>query len=69
MTKETEKEKRELNKPIIETIINTTALTMTGFAVQQIITNNQNIVYAYLALFIGMGLEFIKYWGRKREFW
>lgn len=60
---------KEKHKPIIETIINTAALALTSFAVQQIIVGSPNFPFGYLALFCGMGLEFFKYWGRSKKFW
>ena len=56
------------NKPIIETLINTSALALTSYAVLQITTNNM-VWYGYAALVIGIGLEFVKYWGRKKQYW
>jgi len=56
------------HKPIIETIINTTALAFTSYAVLQITTQNY-ILYGYIALGVGIILEFIKYWGRKKGLW
>ncbi len=54
------------NKPVIETIINTVALAMTALGVQQITAGK---LIGYLSICFGMGLEFIKYWGRKENFW
>ena len=54
------------NKPIIETIINTSALAITAYGVVQITTGNQ---WGYVALFAGLGIEWFKYWGRKKQFW
>ena len=58
--------KKREHKPIIETIINTTALTLTATGTQWIL-NNKYIGFA-LILF-GAGLEFFKYWGRKNNYW
>ena len=54
------------HKPIIETIINTSALALTAWGVQQITMSN---LVGYLALFTGMVLEFLKYYGRKHKYW
>lgn len=56
----------EHTKPIIETLINTAALALTAYGVQQITTSNWQ---GYIALATGMGLEFFKYWGRKEDLW
>ena len=53
-------------KPIIETMINTIALALTAFGVQQITLGNQ---MGYISLSFGMGLEFLKYWGRNKNLW
>lgn len=57
------------NKPIIETIINTCALTLTAYGVSQITLGSPNFPMGYLALFCGMGLEFFKYKGRQIKLW
>ena len=57
--------KKEINKPIIETMINTAALALTAFAVQQIVAGKY---YGFLVLMVGFGLEWFKYWGR-RIYW
>ena len=58
--------KQKQNKPVIETIINTVALALTAYGVQQITTGK---LIGYIAVCFGMGLEFIKYWGRKNNYW
>lgn len=64
------KEIEQAHKPIIETIINTTALALTSFAVINITTRaDYSMWYGYLALLVGMGLEFFKYWGRSKKLW
>ena len=53
------------NKPIIETIINTSALALTTLGV----VNVQKGDYLGLCLILfGAGLEFFKYWGRKNKY-
>ena len=54
------------HKPIIETIINTTALALTAYGVQRITTGSYD---GYLTIFFGMSLEFFKYWGRQKDLW
>jgi hypothetical protein len=58
----------EKHKPIIETMINTSALALTSFGVM-CITSNSEAIQGYLALLMGMGLEFFKYYGRKIQLW
>lgn len=57
------------HKPIIETIINSAALSLTAFGVQQIINNSPHFPFGYLALMCGVGLEFFKYLGRNKKLW
>ena len=55
--------KENVNKPIIETIINSVALALTSLGVVQI-TNKDYL--GFVCIFFGVGLEFFKYWGRKK---
>ena len=55
-----------MKKEIIETIINTAALALTSFGVIQITTGN---AFGYVGLSVGMILEFIKYFGRRKGYW
>lgn len=57
------------NKPIIETIINTAALALTAFGIQQITAGSRNFPFGYLALGVGMSLEYFKYFGRQKKLW
>lgn len=58
------------HKPVIETIINTTALALTAYGVTHITTGGDGFhLDGYLAILIGMGLEFLKYLGRAKELW
>jgi len=64
-----EKKKKEIkkdHKPIIETLINTTALTMTSLGT---IALTNGLYKGYLLIIFGMALEFYKYWGRKNNYW
>ncbi len=54
------------NKPVIETMINTTALALTSFGVQDIITGGWR---GFIIIIFGAGLEFLKYLGRQKKFW
>lgn len=59
----------EAHKPLIETIINTSALALTSYGVAQIIAGSPKFPMGYLALLCGMGLEFFKYKGRQMKLW
>ncbi len=54
------------NKPIIETIINTTALALTAMGTQRCIAGE---FYGFALVLFGASLEFFKYWGRKNKYW
>ena len=54
------------NQATIETIINTSAIALTTFGVTQIMGSKWE---GYVAVLFGMGLEFIKYYGRKKKLW
>ena len=56
---------KRAQKPIVETMINTSALALTSYGVVQITTGSP---YGYIAVAFGMGLEFLKYWARKEKF-
>jgi len=56
----------EKNKPIIATMINTTALAMTSYGVLDI---TQGRYKGYLALIAGFTLEWFKYLGMKKKLW
>ncbi len=54
--------KQEINKPVIDTIINTAAIALTALGIQQVTAGN---LIGYLAIAVGIGLELIKYLRRK----
>lgn len=56
----------EKHKATIETLINTTAITLTTFGVTCIINRDY---WGFFAISFGMILEFIKYAGRHKKFW
>jgi hypothetical protein len=56
---------KETNKPVIESIINTAALALSVFAVTEILKQNY---YGFLVLGVCIGIEWLKYWGR-RKYW
>ena len=58
--------KQPVHKPIIETIINTAAIALSATGVTML-TNRD--YYGFLLVIFGAGLEFFKYWGRKKEYW
>ena len=58
--------KTENHKPVIETIINTAAISLSALGIIQVQGGN------YLGLVLvafAAGLEFFKYWGRKKLYW
>ena len=55
-----------INKPIIETIINSIALSMTALGMVMVTDANYT---GFLVILFGVALEFFKYWGRKVEYW
>ena len=61
------------NRPIIETIINTTALALTSFGVLRITQSPETtwncLSQGMMIISFGGGLEFFKYWGRKKNLW
>ena len=58
------KQKQE-NKPLVESLINTVAMALTAYGVVRVTTGN---VDGYLSIAVGVGLEWFKYWGR-RKYW
>ena len=60
------KTESQVHKPIIETIINTVAIALSATGVTML-TNRD--YYGFLLVIFGAGLEFFKYWGRKKEYW
>lgn len=54
------------HKPIIETMINTAALALTAAGTNICL---QKDYYGFLLITFGAGLEFFKYWGRKKQLW
>jgi hypothetical protein len=54
------------HKPTIETMINTVAIAMTTLGVNCIINKDY---YGFIVILFGAGLEFFKYWGRRKRYW
>lgn len=55
-----------MHKPVIEAIINTAALALAAFGVQQITTGEY---LGYVAVGFAIGIEWFKYWGRQKKLW
>ncbi len=55
-----------VHKPVIETMINTAALALTAFGT--VMLSNRDY-FGFLCIGFGAGLEFFKYWGRKKNYW
>ena len=60
------KEENGDHKPIIETMINTVALAITAYGTNCII---QRDYFGFIVILFGAGLEYFKYWGRKKKLW
>ncbi len=58
--------KQEVNKPVIESVINTAAIALTAYGTLQITSGNATGVIYVL---FGVGLETYKYWGRNKQYW
>jgi len=58
--------KQVVNKPIIETIMNTSALALTASGTTFLLNKD---IWGLLLILCGASLEFFKYWGRKEEYW
>ena len=57
------------HKPIIETMINTTALALTATGTSWVINGFQHKGLGCVLIIMGASLEFFKYWGRKEKYW
>jgi hypothetical protein len=58
--------KRILEKPTIETMINTAALALTATGVTMLTARDY---FGLMLLCVGMGLEYFKYKGRQKKLW
>ena len=56
---------KQTNKPVIETAINGAALMLIAFGAVQITAGDFR---RYFMVLFGVGLEWFKYWGR-RKYW
>jgi len=61
------KENNKHSKPVVETIINTAALALTAAGTNCLIADRD--WWGFCLIAFGAGLEFYKYWGRKKEYW
>ena len=57
---------KKAHKPTIETIINTAAIALTTFGVNEIMKTNY---YGFICLAFAMLMEWIKYFGRAKKLW
>tara|TARA_Y100000310_G_scaffold1860_1_gene2347 strand:- start:1373 stop:1564 length:192 start_codon:yes stop_codon:yes gene_type:complete len=62
----TKKKTIEHTKPVIETIINSTALALTAFGTTLLLSKDY---WGFLLIGFGVSLEFIKYLGRQKGLW
>lgn len=61
-----------MKKPLIETLINTSAVTLTGWGAQYIVNccdGSRPPYWGFLMISFGAGLEWFKYWGRSKRLW
>ena len=56
-----------MKKEAIETIINTSAISLSSYGTLEIISSKN--YYGLLLILFGMGIEFIKYYGRRKKLW
>ena len=61
--------KTKENKPVIETLINTSALALTSTGVVWTVNGFTKGGLGLVLILFGAGLEFFKYWGRKNHYW
>ena len=54
------------NKPLVETMINTSALALTATGTSFLLGKDY---WGFLIILFGMGLEFFKYKGRQLKLW
>ena len=58
--------KQPVHKPVIETIINTAAIAISAMGV---VSLQQGNYMGFVMILFAAGIEFFKYWGRKKDFW
>ena len=57
------------HKATIDTIINTTAIALTAMGTSWVVAGMTHNGLGFVLILFGAGLEFFKYWGRKKEYW
>ena len=57
--------RKQENRPVIEAIINTSALALTATGVLMLQGEN---IFGFTLITFGLGIEWFKYWGR-RKYW
>jgi len=63
------KQQKSQNKPIIETMINTSALAITATGTSWIVGGLTHNGLGFVLILFGAGLEYLKYYGRKNNYW
>ena len=61
--------KESEHKPVIETIINTAAIALTATGTGWVVNGLTHGGLGLCLILFAAGLEFFKYWGRKKELW
>ena len=61
--------KQTSNKPLIETMINTSALAITATGTTWVVNGFTHKGLGLCLIVFGAGLEFFKYYGRKNNYW
>lgn len=54
------------NKPMIETVLNSIAIGITSVGINLLISKDY---FGFLLIFLSVGAEFFKYWGRNKKLW
>jgi len=57
------------NKPLIETMINTSALALTATGTAWVVNGLVHNGLGFCLILFGASLEFLKYYGRKNNYW
>ena len=57
--------KKQINKPFIESLINTAAMSLMAMGVVMLQAEK---VFGFPLIVFGLGMEWFKYWGR-RKYW
>ena len=57
--------KKQENKPLIESVINTAAIALTASGVLML---QDQVIFGFGLILFAVGIEWFKYWGR-RKYW